>query len=156
MYQKNNIVGGEFIVNPNNNINNKEMYIKAMKNNIDYLKFIHEIGSNKVYISWHLADIIEDYGDIVCDGIFNNYGGIFCERILEEEARLNNDKIIIKEVTKIICYSRKFVRIIKDNFNKITDSKYSKNTPWGDVTIDINKMIDTYEQSKYFEGELNN
>ena len=156
IYEKNNIIGAEFIVNPNNNINNKEMYIKAMKNNIDYLKFIHEIGSNKVYISWHLADIIEEYGDIVCDGVFNNYGGIFCERILEEEARLNNDKIVIKEVTKIICYSEKFVRIIKDNFNKITDNKYSKNTPWGDVTVNIDKMIDTCEQSKYFEGELNN
>tara|TARA_B100001142_G_C14299757_1_gene642324 strand:- start:698 stop:1738 length:1041 start_codon:yes stop_codon:yes gene_type:complete len=154
IYKKNKLVGGEFIVNANNNIIEKEMYIYLTKNNIDYIKFIHKKNDTGVDILWHVTDILEYNGDIISDGLFYKYGGPMCRAILEEDDRVDDENIKIRKITKIMSRRSQFIKIIKDNFKKKTDTMYSIDSPWGEISIDID-VIKNNEATNIYQGELN-
>jgi len=155
-YKNDILVGGEYEINPNTNVESKELYVCQMKNNIDYLKFLYNKENKEVNISWHLSDIFEGYGDLVCDGIYYNNGGIVCRTILEEEERLEDNTVKIRSITKVLAYRENFIRLIKENFKKISEYKYGSMTPWGIVVTDVRNIIDTNKNAKYFVGKLKN
>ena len=127
----NELVGGEYMINPNRNIIEKELYVYLCINNVDYIKFIYDKNTNEIDIIWHVIDILENYGDKINDEIFNKYGSIMIRAILEDDEKIN-----IKGERRHIT----FIEIIKKDFKLVSDTKYSIESPWGKIIVDIDNI----------------
>ena len=149
-YYKNRINGGKYIANINNSLH--EFYIIQTENKADSIKLT--LSTNKVYISWQSADILEMFGDIITDNLFYDLGGPLYRILYENDDRISNDKVSIGYYSKKFNTLSNFVNILKKLSKNLYNNHYRIDSPWGMLYYNIDNIIDPENSPPYLECKI--
>lgn len=141
-YTKNRISGGQLFSVINTNDPNKEFYIIRSKNKMDSIKLTHTLKSNKVYISWQLANVTQQFGDIITDNLFYDLGGPLYRILYEQDERIYNDKVCISPYSKNINLLSKFIKLLESLSKPVHKTHRRLNSPWGMLYFNTLNIID--------------
>ena len=144
-YYKNRINGGKYIANINNSL--CEFYIIQSENKADSIKLT--LYTNKVYISWQSADILEMFGDIITDNLFYDLGGPLYRILYENDYRVINNKVSISYYSKKFNTLSNFIRLLKKFSKNLYNNHYRIDSPWGMLYYNIENIIDNSNTPPY-------